>query len=121
MNLKYKNWIDKNVKNPKGNCREITKQMVLIFPKLKRVRGFYYDLLLQKKFEHWWLIDKNNEIVDPTRKQFLGYGEYILWNEGDLEPTRNCLECGEYVYDAEYFCEKCIKMKKSKYIKKGDL
>ena len=33
-----------------------------------------------------------------------GKCEYIPWDESEPQPTGKCQNCGEYVYDFNYFC-----------------
>src|SRR5262245_58758582 len=98
---RYINWITDNVSDPYGNCAEYTLMMLAAFPELKRVRGHYMDIvrgqetLFLGEQPHWWLIDPQGEIVDPTDAQFasLGKGIYIEWDESQPEPTGKCPNC----------------------------
>lgn len=103
--MTYEEWIVINVIDPVGTCKETTLAMQEAFPELTRVRGHYYCLPWGER-DHWWLIDPDGKIVDPTKAQFpcYGCGQYIAWNEGDPEPTGKCLNCGEYVYDDASHC-----------------
>lgn len=109
---KYRKWIDENYSTYElsyGECEQATIKMQELFPELKRIRGHYYDTSWGER-EHWWLIDENDEIIDPTAKQFPtnGRGVYVPWVEGDPEPTGKCLNCGGYVYNGDYCCsENC--------------
>lgn len=40
--------------------------MVEAFPELKRVRGHYHCPWLSKAQPHWWCVDPDGNIVDPT-------------------------------------------------------
>lgn len=107
----YEKWIEEHVKNPRAQCEEITRNMQNAFPELTRIRGFYCCLGWRKS-EHWWLQDKDGNIVDPTKSQFRsqGGGEYEGWSEGAKEPTRKCLNCGGYSYDyKQCCCDSCYK------------
>ena len=118
MKDKYKNWIEANVKKVYGQCKDVTKDMAKAFPELKRVRGFYHCSWLSKKREHWWLVDKDKNIIDPTVRQFLsgGVGEYEEWIEGSKEPTGKCMNCGAYCYDHKNACSDSCGMILEKYI-----
>jgi hypothetical protein len=108
---KYKQWIKENVKDPQGRCEETTIEMKKAFPELIRVRGFYY-CTLEGKREHWWLKTEHDDIIDPTRAQFMsaGYGDYKEWSEEQAEPTDKCLNCGGYCYDGrQCCCDSCYK------------
>ena len=105
----YKLWIKENVSVAYGKCSKVTEMMVVEFPELKRVRGYYHCPIWGKR-EHWWLVDTEGEIVDPTVSQFPsgGFGEYEPWIEGSPEPTGMCPNCGEVCYNGDGVCsEKC--------------
>lgn len=91
--------------NTTGKCAEITLEIVQRDPTLTRVRGHYLCPIWGSR-EHWWLKTRDGVIVDPTSNQFpsKGGGEYQEWDEGSPEPTGNCMNCGEYVFNGEYFC-----------------
>ena len=103
--MTYSEWIVINVIDPEGTCKGTTIAMQEKFPELTRVRGHYHCPVWGER-EHWWLIDPDGEIVDPTKHQFPthGDGEYVPWNEGDPEPTGMCPNCGGYAYDGNTFC-----------------
>lgn len=106
MNPKYKDWIAANItKNPYGECHKYAKLMVESFPELKMVRGHYYCSTWGER-GHWWCVDQDNNIVDPTASQFPseGNGIYVEWDETQKEPTGLCLNCGEYTYNEQTFC-----------------
>lgn len=101
----YQEWINNNVAEPYGACREYTKLMNEAFPELRIVRGHYYCYNWGER-EHWWCLDPENKIVDPTAHQFpsCGKGYYSEWDESREEPTGHCLNCGEYTFDQKTFC-----------------
>ena len=103
---KYTIWMKANPKLcDYGKCVEATEAMVRAFPELKRVRGHYYDIAWGER-QHWWLIDEDRNIIDPTKEQFptKGKGHYEPWIEGEEEPTGKCLDCSGYYYGDRYFC-----------------
>jgi hypothetical protein len=109
MKQQYVDWIAENVEETYGKCMEATKRMQTTFGELRLVRGHYYCLVWGER-EHWWLVDPDGEIVDPTAKQFpsKGTGPYVEWDESQPEPTGICPNCGGYVYDGGTVCgEKC--------------
>lgn len=83
---------------PRGTCQETAQAMVKDFPELTRVRGFYNDVL-QGERPHWWCVDLEGEIVDPTAAQFAPCGEYLPYDESLGEPRGQCLNCGGLMYD----------------------
>ena len=70
-----------------GRCAEATLAMAAVFPELTRVRGHYLCWVWGER-EHWWLVEPNGEIVDPTADQFpsKGGGVYVPWDEAS--PSR---------------------------------
>lgn len=113
MNLQYQIWIDENYPDHQsayGKCNEATIQMQHIFPELKRIRGHYYCAIWGER-QHWWLIDSEDQIIDPTARQFptLGRGVYQEFDERQPEPTGICPNCGEYCYNSQTCCsDKCF-------------
>lgn len=118
MKEKYKNWIDNYILKHNGNvrncCNTATKDMIESFPELKREKGWIHLDDLGWKIEHWWCVDlESNEIVDPTEAQFDNIVKYEAYDKlihGPL-PTGKCMDCGEFVYDNETFCNiECEKL-----------
>lgn len=113
MKIKYNLWIENFVKeNPKikGLCSIATEQMVKEFPDLKRVRGHVQDALITREVEHWWCIDDENNIIDPTASQFNFIISYDERDESLPEPTGKCPNCGEYCFNNNFTCsDKCSK------------
>lgn len=78
-------------------CDGFTERFVERFPELVRVPGFRNGL------EHWWCVEPDGTIVDPTEAQFLSCGdpdvEYSPMSAGKY-PYRmgRCPEWGEYIY-----------------------
>jgi hypothetical protein len=98
-----------------ATCVDATKEMLIAFPELLRVRG---DVFLSNGWlrHHWWLKEKSGEIHDPTANQFEGdyYGnarilEYLEHDETLPEPTGKCPNCGDgYCYNGDSVCcEEC--------------
>ncbi len=109
---KYADWIDQNVTKTYGKCEEYTELMAKAFPELTRVRGHYHCFDWGKR-EHWWLVTKEGQIIDPTSAQFpsKGLGNYEPWIEGTKEPTGKCIYCGGYAYDGNIWCSDECKQK----------
>ena len=101
----YTRWVAENVTETYGTCAEVTAEMALTFPDLKRVRGHYYCPIWGER-NHWWLVTQDGRVFDPTAAQFPsgGLGEYVEWEEGAKEPTGMCPQCGEPVYDGGTCC-----------------
>jgi len=111
---KYREWIEKNVdKNCLGQCSEITKKMEEEFPELIRVRGHFMCVHWGLR-SHWWLIDPDGEIIDPTVVQFPTHQQGLMqdpptahyepWDESREEPTGKYPNCGDYCYNGDYCC-----------------
>jgi hypothetical protein len=119
MKKEHLEWINKwnSDNNPYGKCKEATLEMQKVFPELKLVRGHYYCTIWGERM-HFWLVDENNEIVDPTARQFptKGFCVYVPWNEGDPEPTGICPNCGEYCYDSKTCCSEACDRAYAAYI-----
>lgn len=106
MRQQYADWIAANVPGDGyGMCAEVTERMAAVFPELRRVRG-HYQCTAWGERQHWWLVGQDGVIVDPTAGQFpsRGVGNYVEWNECDVEPTGICANCGGYVYDYATCC-----------------
>lgn len=118
MQEKYKIWIAKNVpKECRNQCAKYTEQMDKAFPELTRVRGHYY-CAFQGERQHWWLIDEEGEVVDPTASQFpsKGIGFYDIWDETQEEPTGKCPNCGDYCYKGRHVCSDSCEVSYIAYI-----
>lgn len=111
MKPEYQNWIEQNIQEVYGKCAEATIEMAKAFPELKRVRGHYFCFAWGQR-EHWWLIDPDGAIVDPTATQFpsKGHGSYVEWDESQPEPIGSCINCGGYVFEGDPYpccCDEC--------------
>jgi hypothetical protein len=96
-------WLRKN--DPYGKCHEASIEMQEQFPHLRLVRGHYHDVMWGER-EHWWLVDDDENIVDPTATQFpsKGSGHYYELPDDAKEPLGKCMNCGEYCYENRNFC-----------------
>ena len=117
MKAKYVAWIAAYVTETYGKCAKVTEAMQADFPELVRVRGHYYCLIWGVR-SHWWLVDTDGEVVDPTAAQFPsgGRGVYVPWEEGTPEPTGVCPNCGGYVYTGDTCCSENCSMEYMAYI-----
>jgi len=101
----YTDWIEANYPTPesaRNQCHMATAQMVEKFPELWRRRGYYIDVLWGRR-HHWWCVDPQGAIVDPTAHQFpgCGQGDYEALDESAVMPIGKCLECGGLVYESQ--------------------
>ncbi len=119
MNEKHEKWIENYVSRQpsrfvRGKCDEATAEMRAAFPELRRVAGLAYWVAPHGKSiidQHWWLVDEQGAIVDPTVEQFGGAA--VTYEPIDLSdpaqaakvPNGKCMECGGYVFGARTtFC-----------------
>lgn len=77
----------------RGKCKEFSEALVASNPSLKLIRGYYHCPVWGKQ-AHWWCVDQDGKVVDPTAKQFpsRGLGEYEEF-DGFVE----CAECGKKI------------------------
>lgn len=113
MRPEYEAWIREHYPDRNSAlvmCSEATTEMVAAFPELNRVAG-HYRPVLGGSLPHWWCVDAEGTIVDPTAIQFRcqGQGEYVPW-VGEL-PNGRCMNCGEYTFaPRRYACsDECDK------------
>lgn len=86
-----------------AECQFFTKRFVERFPHLRRVPGFYMGV------EHWWCVDTDGMIVDPTAEQFPKGGDYKEFNpEADVVRIGRCMNCGDHIYGLVSDGPKCI-------------
>ena len=87
-----------NYSKYRGKCKEYCEELCAKDPSLRLVRGWYDDILWGRQM-HWWCVDANGVIIDPTVKQFSSqHGEYI---ECDILPD---LKDGASVYTQYFNC-----------------
>ncbi|QIG77689.1 hypothetical protein EVB64_102 [Rhizobium phage RHph_TM61] len=93
----------------RAKCMEYTKKFIEKFPHLKRVSGFIAnkDFIFNPEedvspgTEHWWCVDVDGMIVDPTRGQFTRNVElkYIEFDEKIHQiQIGKCPNCGMEIY-----------------------
>lgn len=96
----------------RGKCKEMSEALIAENPTLRLVRGHYYDGLWGKQ-GHWWCVDPEGNIIDPTKDQFpsKGQGSYV-----EFDGWYRCEECDKRVheskayFDSHVFCsERCFK------------
>jgi hypothetical protein len=81
----------------RGKCKEYSEKLVEEDPTLRLVRGHYFCPNWGKEM-HWWCVDQDDNIIDPTAKQFPsnGTGTYV-----EFEGYMDCAECGKLVHEDE--------------------
>lgn len=90
----------------RGKCKEMSEAMVAADPSLRLVRGHYYCPVWGEQ-PHWWCVNSEDEIVDPTKDQFpsRGTGYYV-----EFDGIVHCSECGKEMLEeeAEYESNYCF-------------
>ena len=119
MNKKYQDWIVKknynSMQNVIGKCDMATKQMIKEFPELQRVAGVVYsrdnpdnfNRKQPKEYTHWWCVDPDRNIVDPTKEQFQLIGKLEYREMNTDEPISKCIGCGKYIQSNSRRCGEC--------------
>ena len=88
MNSKYEKWVAEHTEICAGaNCAEATSLLIIEFPELTRVRGHYYCVVWGER-EHWWCVDPQDNIVDPTASQFPTKGGAIMSHGRSLKKNQ---------------------------------
>lgn len=101
---RYEEWIDAFLAERKGyvrgDCASATLQMARAFPELKRVAGHVRvrDRFYETIQEHFWCVDPDGQIVDPTEAQFQTVLEYIPWSPDKEVRVGRCVNCGIDIY-----------------------
>jgi hypothetical protein len=118
MKLEYQvwinNWIENN--NPYLKCREATDLMKGTFSELRRIRG--HVLTEHGERSHWWLVDEENNIIDPTKSQFKLVAGYVPWDGSQPEPTGKCPNCGGLCYNYHTLCSDKCEIEYKAYVSK---
>lgn len=81
----------------RGKCKEMCEALIQSDPSLTIVRGHYFCPFWGEQ-AHWWTVDKDGKIIDPTAKQFpsKGHGEYM-----EFDGRVSCAECGKEMQEKE--------------------
>lgn len=87
-----------NYSKYRGKCKEYCEKAVAENPTLTMVRGYYFDPIWNTEEQHWWTVNPDGEIYDPTVKQFPSNGVGI-YTEFDGNIT--CEECGKIVKEED--------------------
>jgi len=81
----------------RGKCLEMSQELVSKDPTLTLVRGHYICPFWGAQ-PHWWVKDKDGNIIDPTARQFpsKGAGEYVEF-DGNID----CSQCGKQMKEED--------------------
>jgi hypothetical protein len=97
--MTYQEWVNQNYPTPEkayGECEEATSLMAEAFPELRRVKGHFICPDWGKR-AHWWCVDPQGNIVDPTAAQFPFWGfagDYEEALPDTLVQVGVCMDCG---------------------------
>jgi len=105
---KYSDWINSNYPDfgsAIGRCKEACHKMKDAFPELEITNGYVTLAFFSDQRTHWWMKDKEGQVIDPTAIQFLENGTPIIdyeeiddeHDERKFEKAR-CMNCGEYYF-----------------------
>lgn len=105
---KYRDWMKENYPTrtqSMGQCGKATERMVKEFPELRRTNGFIVVMGYPEPQMHWWCVDTEGNIVDPTRNQYSESG-YVVAGYEEIDDEHDarkfhrgkCMNCGEYYY-----------------------
>ena len=75
---RYEEWIVNYKGDIYRKCKEVSIEMQQVFPELRIAKGLVTIMENGKDYQHQWLLDEENNIVDPTRRQWLGIEEFEL-------------------------------------------
>jgi len=84
----------------RGKCKEYCDAMLKEDPTLTLKRGYYHCTWSATREPHWWLVDTEGNIVDPTAEQFMSLGRGV-YEEYDGEPV--CEDCGTKKPEKEFY------------------
>jgi formylmethanofuran dehydrogenase subunit E len=82
----------------RGKCREEAEKLAKK-KGYRLVRGYYHEPMWNEKQQHWWCVDDEGNIHDPTAKQFPSYGVKQFYEEFD--GLVSCEECGKEITEDE--------------------
>lgn len=77
----------------RGKCKEFAEELARNSGgKLTVVWGYYYEPMWSREEAHFWCVDTNGTIYDPTKKQFPSNGVVEFYREFD--GIFQCEHCG---------------------------
>jgi hypothetical protein len=80
----------------RGKCKELSEAAIEANPSLRLARGYYHCPVWRSRESHWWTVDPDGKIHDPTKDQFpsKGIGLYEEF-DGKIECSECCKEIDE--------------------------
>jgi hypothetical protein len=84
----------------RAECNQFTREFVMKFPHLTRVPGFYGRVIGDYHgTEHWWCVEPDGTIVDPTAAQFQPGHTYTPLDENKHTiKIGRCMNCGDDIF-----------------------
>lgn len=91
LSPRYKKIVTKSDHFTTGHCAIATEALYYILGGKKK--GFAPKVFSYiengSKFTHWWLVNENDEIIDPTAEQYNGFTNYHLGRRiGFMQPQK---------------------------------
>lgn len=80
----------------RGKCKPMSEALVALNPGWRLVRGHYFCPLWSRNEPHWWCVDEDGKIHDPTKLQFPSAGLGIY---EEFDGMCECAECGTSVHE----------------------
>lgn len=116
----YLDDVRRRLHDPTGRCREESLAMADAFPELRLVRG-HVRCANGRRYPHWWCVDPDDVVLDPTAAQFalVGILDYEPHPDGAPEPTGKCPNCGEYCYGGRFCCSDACERAYERYLMEG--
>ena len=99
--MTYEEWIAPYAANKErlmGACKWVCELMMKKFPELKIVPGHVQVPEPWGKRGHFWLVDPEGNIVDPTAAQFPGILSYEPWTDDEKIRVGKCMNCGDDIW-----------------------
>lgn len=87
-----------NYEKYRGKCKELTEALVKEIPTLTIVRGHYFDHVWGRDEPHWWCVNDEGVIYDPSRLQFPTEGDGIYTPYSGYS---DCEHCGKQVAEKD--------------------
>lgn len=82
----------------RGKCKELSEAWVQAHPEYRLVRGYYFCPIWNREEPHWWTVDRDGTIYDPSAKQFPSGGAGIYT---EFDGVVSCAECGRQMAEDE--------------------
>lgn len=89
----------------RAQCLQFSERLQKKFPHLKLEKGWYVTTDGEDDYptEHWWTVDVDGTIVDPSKIQFHDQnGRYSPYDDHEFKAMiGRCPNCGNDIYEGE--------------------